>query len=432
MTINGGIFLLQQVYNRQVSKTWPITAPGITTPISNLSTINEGGSVVVNVGTTDYEGQTLYWTISGVTGTIDSSDFTAISGSFTVEANNFGYFTITTTEDVTTEGTESFVVQIRTDSTSGPIKATSVTITINDTSIEATQRGWFFGGLFSPSTIVSTTERITFSNDTQTAVTRGNLTRARRKLIVSQSSTNSYIMGGLSPVTTESSIERFSFSNDTSSTTLLSSIFGSNLVGYTLSTAVEDSTYCWLGGGYPGVRSTIHRLTFSSDSSNTVVRSNLSSSRYGLTSVDNDTFGWWGGGLSATSLIDRTTFSTDTTNAISRGRLSATRSYFASSKNATYGWFLGGGPSPIKSTVDRLTFSSDTTNNSVRGPLVNAVRFSSATGNSNYGWNAGGEFPSVSIVSRIDYASDTATSSSRGPLTVSKTEFSDHGTTAVA
>lgn len=138
MTINGGIFKLQQVYNKQVSKTWPITSPGITTPITDLNIIDEGDGIVVNIGTTDYEGQTLYWTISGVTGTIDSSDFTAISGSFIVEANNFGTFTITSTSDSTTEGTESFVVQIRTDSTDGPVKATSETITINDTSITIT------------------------------------------------------------------------------------------------------------------------------------------------------------------------------------------------------------------------------------------------------------------------------------------------------
>lgn len=135
MTINGGIFVLQQVYNKQVSKIWPTIAPGIITPITSLNVIDEGDSVVVNVGTTDFEGQTLYWTIQGVTGTINSSDFSDISGSFVVQSNNFGTLTITSLADATTEGTESFVIQIRTNSTSGPIKATSGTITINDTSL---------------------------------------------------------------------------------------------------------------------------------------------------------------------------------------------------------------------------------------------------------------------------------------------------------
>jgi hypothetical protein len=394
--------------------------------------VNEGSPITFNVTTTNVpNGTTLYWTIN-LSGSVTSGDFNATSGNFVINSNA-GNFIVTPTADVTTEGAETFTVSIRTDSTSGTIVVTSSSTTINDTSIQATQRGWFFGGFVGASS-VSSTERITFSNDTQIAVNRGNLVKQRYYHTVTSSSTNSYIIGGIaipSPAA-DSSIERFSFSNDTATATLLSSIIGSSVAGRDRSTAVEDSTYSWMAGGFPGPRSVIHRLTFSSDSTNTTVRSNLSAARYGLTGVDNDTFGWWGGGLPATSLIDRTTFSTDTTNAISRGRLSATRSYFASSENSTYGWFLGGGPSPIKSLVDRLTFSSDTTTNSVRGPLVNSVRFSSATGDSNYGWNAGGESPNVSTVSRIDYANDTSTSSSRGPLTASKTSMGDHGTTAVA
>jgi hypothetical protein len=134
MTISGGIFQLQQVYNKRVSKTWPTTTFSFSTPITNLSSVNEPGSVVVTINTKNYENQTLYWTIQGVSGTVDSSDFTAISGSFTVEANNFGHFTVSTTEDDELEGVETFFIQIRKDSISGEIVANTNTITINDTS----------------------------------------------------------------------------------------------------------------------------------------------------------------------------------------------------------------------------------------------------------------------------------------------------------
>jgi hypothetical protein len=58
----------------------------------------------------------------------------AASGSFII-ANNTGSFTVSPNVDFTTEGAETFTISIRTGSITGPIVATSNTITINDTSI---------------------------------------------------------------------------------------------------------------------------------------------------------------------------------------------------------------------------------------------------------------------------------------------------------
>ena len=90
--------------------------------------INEGSALTVNVVTTDVtDSTTLYWTAT------NASDFSTSSGSFTI-TSNAGSFTVTPTADTTTEGAESFQVQIRTGSAAGTIVDTTDAITINDTS----------------------------------------------------------------------------------------------------------------------------------------------------------------------------------------------------------------------------------------------------------------------------------------------------------
>lgn len=97
------------------------------------TSINEGSSGTFNVDTTNISnGTILYWTINHVTTT--SADFSATSGSFTINSNT-GSFNITTIADSATEGGETFTVSIRTNSTSGTVVAISSSVTINDTSV---------------------------------------------------------------------------------------------------------------------------------------------------------------------------------------------------------------------------------------------------------------------------------------------------------
>jgi hypothetical protein len=96
------------------------------------SSINEGSVGTFNVVTANVtNGTTLYWTIGNVS--TAAADFSASYGSFTVN-NNTGSFTVSPTADTTTEGFETFVVYLRTLSTSGSIVSTSTSVTINDTS----------------------------------------------------------------------------------------------------------------------------------------------------------------------------------------------------------------------------------------------------------------------------------------------------------
>jgi hypothetical protein len=102
----------------------------------STTNVNEGSSVTFNV-ISDQLSSTLYWDLNQVSGTINASDFVgaATTGSFTTNGSGVGSITLTLSNDLTTEGTDSFQLQVRTGSTNGSISTTSSTITINDTSL---------------------------------------------------------------------------------------------------------------------------------------------------------------------------------------------------------------------------------------------------------------------------------------------------------
>lgn len=96
--------------------------------------VNEGSSVTFTVTTANVaDGTTLYWTISGTAVAADFSD-DAASGSFTVTSGT-GSIVRTIKSDLSTEGTQTFTLSVRTGSISGTVVATSNTVTINDTSV---------------------------------------------------------------------------------------------------------------------------------------------------------------------------------------------------------------------------------------------------------------------------------------------------------
>jgi hypothetical protein len=108
------------------------TTPPTYSATPAASSVNEGSSLTINVSTTNVaNATTLYWTTSHIS--TAAADFSANSGSFTINTNA-GSFSITAVADSTTEGAQTFTVQIRTGSTAGTVVATTSTITVNDTS----------------------------------------------------------------------------------------------------------------------------------------------------------------------------------------------------------------------------------------------------------------------------------------------------------
>jgi len=101
--------------------------------ISGTTPVNEGAASTFTV--TGGTAQTLYWTV--LNGTTTNADFDTVSGSFVYNGTS-GNFDVTTVADATTEGNETFQVQLRTGSTGGPVVGLSNTVTITDTSQDPT------------------------------------------------------------------------------------------------------------------------------------------------------------------------------------------------------------------------------------------------------------------------------------------------------
>ena len=153
-------------------RTGSISGPIVTSSVNNITTINdtsltpaaafsapsttinEGVTTNYNVNTTNYPTGTIFWII--VNGTTAAADFSATSGSFAV-ASSTGTFPITTVADATTEGAQTFTIELRLNSTSGTLLTTSPTITISDTSL--TPAAAF---TTTPANIAETPQTVTF------------------------------------------------------------------------------------------------------------------------------------------------------------------------------------------------------------------------------------------------------------------------------
>lgn len=112
------------------------TLPAPTYAISpNVSSVNEGGTVTYTVTTTNFGSGTLYWTHVTGTALVGAADMTdgVDNGSVSISGNS-GSFTRTLSNDLSTEGTETLRVQLRTGSTAGTVVATASDVSIGDTS----------------------------------------------------------------------------------------------------------------------------------------------------------------------------------------------------------------------------------------------------------------------------------------------------------
>ena len=103
---------------------------------SDVGNINEGDTINFTIAVSNVpDGTTFYWSILSTFGTVNSSDFSSSSnGSFTL-ASNQATVSLTLRNDLTTEGPETFKLQIREDSVTGRVLALSFAVDIGDTSL---------------------------------------------------------------------------------------------------------------------------------------------------------------------------------------------------------------------------------------------------------------------------------------------------------
>ena len=114
------------------------------------TSIDEGQTLTSTITTTNCpDGVILYWTIDQHTGAINSSDFSAYSGTVVIN-NNSGTITINIVADVTTEGEEKFAIKLYTEAEYTNNIANTNVITINDTSRAPVQHNHSSGSVTVP------------------------------------------------------------------------------------------------------------------------------------------------------------------------------------------------------------------------------------------------------------------------------------------
>lgn len=104
----------------------------------SATSVNEGATVTWTVTTTGLGDTTLYYSLAGIQ-TADVSNGT-LTGSLSI-VNNTGTFSTTLVNDALTEGAEVITASLRTGSVSGTVVATSVNVTVNDTSTTVPSSG---------------------------------------------------------------------------------------------------------------------------------------------------------------------------------------------------------------------------------------------------------------------------------------------------
>jgi len=143
VTLSGREFTAIGVTDDHIDAGLP--TPGPVTPVEPAPTIptftiipaadnvDEGETLTITVTSTNVsDGATYFWSVT------NPPDFAVNTGLFIINDNSSS-FTVTPLLDFTTEGPETFTVQLRSSSVTGPIFATSTPITINDTSITPPQ-----------------------------------------------------------------------------------------------------------------------------------------------------------------------------------------------------------------------------------------------------------------------------------------------------
>jgi len=285
--------------------------------------------------------------------------------------------------------------------------------------------GYFTGGVKSGSPYdTSASQRIDFSSDSSTTSPKGPLTENKRMHSGTGSNSYGYLAGQL-PNNTNA--DRIDYSNDTATALSRSDVLVDEA---NRRAAVGNNSYGYFAGGTPSTTK-VSRLDYSNDTGGGAQKGYLSTGRYGLSGTGNSSYGYMAGAFSPAN-VDRIDYSSDTSTTLTRGPLTSSRYGVAAMGNANYGYWAGGYPeNTLGTTIDRLDYASDTDTCLSKGNLSESKYWVTGTGSPTYGYIGGGreqhdpgqsDFSWTSKIERIDYSNDTATASPKGPLAIAVRE----------
>ena len=284
--------------------------------------------------------------------------------------------------------------------------------------------------------IVSTVQRLDYSNDTVQLSPKGPLGEERYTTVASSAKADAktgtvknallaqpfpqgtdagYFVSGN---TITSTVQRIDFSNDN-----YSFIKGPLTNARTEASMTGNVSGGFVSGGMtPTPIASIERIDYANDTANAVVKGNLTSARRRHSGVGNNEFGYFSGGIPGNvTTVERIDYSNDTANAIGRFNLADIRYSRSATGNQSQGYFAGG-KAPAISKIERIDYANDTADATPKGSLSSVKYRAGATGNANFGYIAGGlkgatpSTDALSTIDRIDYANDSSGSSPKGSL----------------
>lgn len=224
--------------------------------------------------------------------------------------------------------------------------------------------------------------------------------------------------GGYAAPASRTTVEKITYSTEVKQTTFANAM---STARFNISGA-GNSDKGFLSGGYgdPAFSVITDKVTYSTEAVAAASGANLSQAREGVGAAGNSDKGIFAGGATAVSSTTpvttggRTTYSTETHAAVSGTNLSQARGLLSAVGNSDKGFFSGGYAAPTNlSTADRTTYSTETTA-AVSGANLSQVRIKpGVAGNSDKGFFAGGGIPGGSTTTfyttadRTTYATET-------------------------
>lgn len=195
-------------------------------------------------------------------------------------------------------------------------------------------KGYFAGGRTTgiSTDIVATTDKLNYSNDTTSSQTTANLTQSRTFLAgVSEGISKGYFAGGQTgttgAATVVSTAEKLTYSNDTTTAQTSANLSQSRTQ---LAGVSGEGTKGYFAGGYSGAYvSTANKLTYSTDTTAAQTSANLTQTKATLAGISEGTSkGYFAGGFTPNIIVataDKITYSNDTTAAQTTANLSQAR-----------------------------------------------------------------------------------------------------------
>jgi hypothetical protein len=230
-------------------------------------------------------------------------------------------------------------------------------------------KGYFVGSASQTGSALTSADKMVYSIETTTAQTTANLVQPRFSLAsVYSCATAGYLSGGSNPYgagTWLATTERITYSTDTNSSQTASNLTQAK---YGLAGVSDILTAGYYSGGFSRANwKTTDKLSFSTETAASVTTAELSVGRRFLAGCDgasNGAKGYFAGGFAATytNVADALNYATDISSATASANLSINRQKTSgSSERLGKGYFAGGDTGTAINNTDKLLFSTDTT-----------------------------------------------------------------------